>query len=516
MTKEQKRKIERLLNNSIDSLTPNELIEKLEEVISKLEPNIILLSDAYKYSHPDFYTEGLTYLKSYLESRGGRFSETVMFGTQYIVKKFFVGQVLSTNMIDEADKKLNSENGTFNGVQIFPKEKWLKLLDKHNGVLPLKIRAVREGTVVPTKNVLLTIENTDDEFAWLTNFVESLILQIWYPITVATLSRECKKVVKDYLIETGTKPKDVEPLIQYIINNFGFRGVSSVESATIGGMAHYVNFLGCDDVIASDTLMKYYGAKYMYGKSIPATEHSICTIEGEEGELNTFKRCLTTHPSGVVACISDSYNIIRACETYWGTILKNEILQRNGTLVIRLDSGHPVQTIKRVMNILFDKFGYSKNDKGFKVLPPQVRIIQSDGVNYDSIIDIYNMFVEEKISAENMFLGMGGKLLQAGIDRDLFNFAIKACYGIINDRPVNIVKNPLEIDENGNTQVSFKKSKKGDVKLVTSKIDGSYRTITSDNTPDFDNYRDELVTIFENGILIVDDHINMIRERAIL
>lgn len=513
LNRETRRLLLRFSNKSINNvMTKNAVIKALEKALQSIEPNLILLTDAYKYSHPKFYTPGLTKMISYLESRGGKFQETVMFGIQYILKKYLVGSVLSEYMVEEAEEKLNGENGVFGKDGSFSKEQWLKMIKKHDGKFPIRIKAVPEGTVIPVKNVLALIESTDDEFPWVTGFIESLFLEIWYPITVATLSREVKKVVVDYLIKTGANPVMIPTMVQFILNDFGFRGATSVESASIGGASHLVNFMGSDNVAGSDMLMKFYNTKTMWGKSIDATEHSICTMEGEDGELEVFKRVLQSKPKGLVACVSDSFDILRACMQYWGTDLRDIILAREGTLVIRPDSGDPVMTLKAVFKILFDKFGYTVNEKGFKVLPSQVRVIQGDGVNYDSIKAMYQALMEDGIAAENLVLGMGGKLLQAGIDRDLQNFAVKTCFAIINGKEVDIVKSPKEIDKDGNTKVSFKKSKKGMMKLVKTS-DGGYYTITSAEEG-YNEAKCELVTIFENGVLLVDDSIETIRQRA--
>ncbi len=508
-----RRILSRFSKKDINSIiTKDDIIDALEEALKSLEPNLILMSDAYKYSHHKFYTPGLTKMVSYLESRGGKFQETVMFGLQYIIKKYLAGQVLSEDMVYEADEKLNGENGVFGKDGSFSKEKWLRLVEKYDGVLPLIIKAVPEGTVIPVKNVLAMIESTDEEFAWLVGFIESLFLQIWYPITVATLSREVKKIVVKYLIKTGADPKAIPMITQFVLNDFGFRGVSSVESASIGGAAHLVNFMGSDTIVGSDMLMKYYNTKTMWGKSIDATEHSIMTMEGEEGESNVIRRILKTKTTGYVACVSDSYNILRTCKSYYGEMFKDIILSRDGVFVVRPDSGDPVATLKAVFKILFEHFGYTKNSKGFKVLPPQIRVIQGDGVNYDSIIDMYEALMKEGIASENLVLGMGGKLLQAGIDRDTQNFAVKACYAIINGKGVDIIKSPTELDANGNVKVSFKKSKKGLLKLVKTS-DGGYVTLTSADKG-YDEAKDELVKIFENGKLLIDDNIENIRQRA--
>lgn len=453
--------------------------------------NLILLADAYKYAHHKFYYPGTTQIYSYLESRGGIFDETVFFGLQYFLKEYLAGQAFTQQDIDEADGFLKQ---VFGRDDVFDRNKFQYILDKYNGHLPIKIKAVAEGTAVPTHNVLMTIENTDPECYWLTNFLETLLMQVWYPCTVATLSNQIKKIVTQYYSETATEGSEAG--IDFVLNDFGFRGVSSVESAKIGGAAHLLNFSGSDTLAGSHMAIQYYNAQKVYGLSIPATEHSICTLLGKKGELEIFKHVLRSFPTGVIACVSDSYNIFRACEEYWGTELRDEILARKGTLVIRPDSGDPVMTLLKIFEILFEKFGFTINAKGYKVLPPQVRVIQGDGVNYNEIKVIYEALKQNDISAENLVLGMGGALLQK-VDRDTQKFALKCSSAIINGEQVNVEKNPTEMDAQGNITPSFKKSKGGRLKLV--KTDAGLKTTNEQAEPDL---QDQLQTVFENGQLI--------------
>jgi len=453
--------------------------------------NLILLADAYKYAHHKLYYPGTTQIYSYLESRGGMFNETIFFGLQYFLKEYLQGSAFTQQDLDEADGFLQQ---VFGRDDVFDKNKFQYILDKYNGHLPVKIKAVAEGTAVPTSNVLMTIENTDPECYWLTNFLETLLMQVWYPCTVATLSNQIRKVITRFYKETATEGGEAG--IDFVLNDFGFRGVGSVESAKIGGAAHLINFSGSDNLAGSGMAIKYYGAQKVYGLSIPATEHSICTLLGREGELEVFKHVIRTFPTGTIACVSDSYNIFKACKEYWGTELRDEILNRKGTLVIRPDSGDPIMTLLAIFEILFSKFGFTTNAKGYKVLPTQVRVIQGDGVNYEAIIDIYEALKSNGISAENLVLGMGGALLQK-VDRDTQKFALKCSSAIINGEEVDVEKNPTEMDEHGNITASFKKSKGGRLKLV--KINGIFKTVIEHKHPELAN---ELHTVFENGELV--------------
>lgn len=465
--------------------------------------NLVLLADAYKYSHHKLYYPGTTQIYSYLESRGGKFDNTVFYGLQYFLKEYIAGQAFTQQDLDEAAAFMPQ---VFGRDDVFDKSKFQYILDKYNGYLPVRIKAVPEGTAVPVSNAMLTIENTDPECFWLTNFLETLIMQVWYPCTVATVSREVKKVVTQYFVETATE--GAEAGIDFVLNDFGFRGVSSVESAGLGGSAHLINFNGSDTIAASIFAKDYYKAQRAYGLSIPATEHSICTLLGKEGELQIFKHVLDTFPTGIVACVSDSYNIFRACEEYWGENLKAQILEREGTLVIRPDSGDPIQTLLAIYKVLFEKFGFTVNSKGYKVLPPKIRVIQGDGVNYDSIKDIYAALKNEGISAENLVLGMGGALLQK-VDRDTQKFAIKCSYAKMNGKDVIVQKSPTEMDENGKITESFKKSKAGRLKLV--KTEAGFITVQAHEYPELE---DQMVTVFENGKLTKEYTFEEVRENA--
>lgn len=495
-------------------------IEELQSLIAKAldKPyNLVLLGDAYKYSHHKFYEDNTSLVYSYMESRGGRFSETVFYGLEMFMKEFIEGVAITQEELEEAYEYLGTKYGVFGREDVFDKSKFQYIIDVHGGRLPVRIKAVPEGSIVGVKNVLVTIENTDPNCYWLTNFLETIMMQIWYPITVATLSHEVKKIVREYFEKTSDLPSDImDTAIEFVLNDFGFRGVSSVQSAGIGGSAHLVSFMGSDTTYASKKIIENYNTDTVFGLSVPATEHSIMTMRGEKGEVEMMKRVLMKYPTGIVACVSDSYHILRACSKYWGEDLKELILSRPATpgnqLVIRPDSGHVVNTLKAVFEILFDKFGYTVNSKGFKVLPPQVRVIQGDGVNIGSIAEIYEELYRLGISAENIVFGMGGKLLQANIDRDTQNFATKACFAIVDGEERDLVKSPTEVDENGNLTPSFKKSKQGRLKLVKNE-DGTYRTVTSRDA-DFDTVKDELVTVFENGKILVEYTFEEIRARV--
>lgn len=466
--------------------------------------NILLLSDAYKYSHHKFYHPGTESIYSYLESRGGLFSETVFFGLQYFLQEYLTKPFTKADL-DEAEQVLG---GVFGRGDVFDRSRFEYILQEHSGYFPVRIRAVAEGSVIPVHQALMTIENTDPKCAWVTNFLETLLLQVWYPITVATLSREVRKVCRHFLEKNSEQQAD-----DFMLNDFGFRGVSSVESAGLGGAAHLVNFRGSDTVAGSVLIRRHYHTDIIYGCSVPATEHSICTQEGEAGEVAVLKRVLDAYPNGLIACVSDSYDIFRACREYWGDTLRDKVLQRDGCLVIRPDSGDPVRTLLAVFDILFEQFGATVNAKGCKVLPPQVRVIQGDGINLDSLRHILEALDAAGIAAENISFGMGGKLLQ-GVNRDTQNFAIKCSYTQIDGQGHSVVKHPVEMDAEGALRRSFKRSKAGRLVLRRHQGTGEYQTFTASEVHAPAWSEDLLLPIFENGKMLHTWTFEEVRERA--
>ncbi len=439
--------------------------------------NIILDTDSYKVSHYLQYPKDTEIVYSYYESRGGRFQNVIFYGLQYYIKEYLTGKVITQEKIQEAKELLSNH---FQSGSIFNEKAWTRLLEKHNGHLPIRIKAVPEGSRIPYKNVMMTIENTDPEFFWLTNYLETLLSRVWYPSTVATYSHEIKNVVKGFYEKTS----DTMDGIDFKLHDFGSRGVSSSETAAIGGSAHLINFMGTDNLISMRLLNNYYSASSNSGYSIPASEHS--TITSWDDELEAYRNMLESYPTGLVACVSDSYDIYNACANLWGTELKDEILNRDGTLIIRPDSGNPEVVTLKIINILGDKFGYTYNSKGFKVLNPKIRIIQGDGIDLAMIKDILGNYLINGWSAENITFGSGGGLLQKH-DRDTQKFAIKCSAIRRSGKWYDVFKDP--ITDKGKT------SKKGRLQLIRS--DDGFKSVRKDSSN-----VDLLETVFEDGVLI--------------
>jgi nicotinamide phosphoribosyltransferase len=413
----------------------------------KLAKNLILNTDSYKVSMFKQYPAGTTGVYSYIESRGGRYDRTVFFGLQAFIKEYLLCPITQAD-IDIADEILTAHGEPFNRAG------WQYILDKHNGYLPVVIRAVPEGTVVPVRNVLATIENTDPECFWLTTWLETALLRaVWYGTTVATQSWTIKQVILDYLERTGD-PNTID----FKLHDFGARGVSSLESAGIGGAAHLVNFMGTDTISGILFAREYYNAG-IAGFSIPAMEHSTVTSWGREGEVDAYRNMLNQYarPGSVLAVVSDSYDIYNAASKLWGEELRQQVIDSGATVVIRPDSGDPVDVNRKLIEILGSKFGYTTNAKGFKVLN-NVRLIQGDGINELTVRSILGAFMAMGWSADNIAFGMGGALLQI-VDRDTQKFAMKASSACINGEWRDVVKDPITD--------SGKKSKAGRVTLWT-------------------------------------------------
>lgn len=441
--------------------------------------NILVLSDSYKVTHWPQLETGTTRIFSYLESRGGRFPTITFFGLQYFINKYLTGKVVTDRKIKQA-KKYFAEH--FGSDKMFNEAGWKYIVNVHNGKLPVVIRAVREGTVIGTSQVLVTIENTDDNCAWLTNYLESLLLQVWYPSTVATQSREMKKVILKYLEETGDPS-----LIDFKLHDFGLRGSTSIESSAIGGAAHLTNFKGTDTFPAIVLARQYY-FENMAGFSIPAAEHSTITSWGRDRESEAYKNMLVQFPTGLVAVVSDSYDIFHACKEIWGKELKDLVMSRDGTLVIRPDSGNPQEILPRILDILGEAFGFSYNAKGYKVLDSHVRIIQGDGIDYYAIDDILGTLKFRGWSADNIAFGSGGGLLQV-VNRDTQKFAFKCSAVKVNGQWRDVMKSP--VTDPG------KRSKTGRLALITE--DGEKKTVTQEYA-EANGFENELIRVFENGI----------------
>lgn len=465
--------------------------------------NLILKTDSYKISHFLQYPANADRVHSYAESRGGAFPVTVVAGIQAFVKKYLTTPI-TTKDIDEAEliAKLH-------GFPDFNRAMWERIVNVYGGKLPVVIKAVPEGTVVPTKNVLVTIENTDPECAALTSYLETALLRgLWYPTTVATLSYHMKQIIRRYMDET-VDDDVIDGAMPFKLHDFGARGVSSGESAELGGLAHLINFVGTDTVEALVAANKYYNvditkAEEMPGFSIPAAEHSTITSWGREGERDAFQNMLNAYgrPGSLLAVVSDSYDIYNACSKIWGEDLREKVIASGATVVVRPDSGYPPEVVLKCLELLGEKFGTTTNSKGFKMLN-HVRVIQGDGIDLEMLEEILRVVKEAGWSADNLAFGCGGGLLQK-VDRDTLKFALKCSAMRVDGQWKDVYKDP--VTDPG------KVSKKGRQMLFWDKRDKVY--VSGVDVKQASRFEPVLRTVFMNGKVMVDEHLSTIRERA--
>jgi nicotinamide phosphoribosyltransferase len=434
--------------------------------------SLVFKTDSYKVSHWLQFPEDVKKTFYYIESRS----------KNEIIKFFGLQAILKKNLFDiptKEDVEMADKFWTAHGLP-FNKEGWLKLVDL--GYYPLEIKAIPEGSIIPTGNVLVTITNTVDGFEWLPGWFETLLLQVWYPITVCTKSYQCKKVIEYFLDKTGDPS-----LINFKLHDFGYRGVSSQESAELGGMAHLVNFMGTDTVAGIFAAQKYYNTDEMIGFSIPAAEHSTMTAWGKENEVNAYKNMLNkfAKKNALVAVVSDSYDLENAVENIWGKELKEQVLESGATIVIRPDSGEPKDIVLRTLEQLDKLFGYTLNKKSYKVLNPAVRVIQGDGIG--SAKDIYDILLnmeKNRYSTDNIAFGMGGGLLQQ-VNRDTRKFAMKCSAVQLKDNTwKDVFKCPKDAE--------WKKSKAGRLVLTS-----NMKTVRMEESNE-----NILETVFKNGEMV--------------
>jgi nicotinamide phosphoribosyltransferase len=461
--------------------------------------NLALATDSYKLNHWNQYPPNTQTVYSYLESRpGAAHPYTVFFGLQYILKHYLEGGI-SWDDLAEASELAAAH---FGAPGRFNYQAWSALKSKYGNKLPLRLKAVAEGSVIPTGNVLLTVENTDPDFFWLTNYVESLLLHVWYPTTVATRSRAVKQMLSNYLDETSTGDKSGLP---FMLHDFGYRGVSSHESAMIGGAAHLVNFVGTDTLPAMLFAKKYYDASYdTLAFSVPATEHSVMTAMGEDGEHSVIDRLLDEYPAGILSVVNDSYNYQRHVD-WLCTDFKDRILAREGVFVTRPDSTPtgmtPADVVIDIANRFWHAFGGETNAKGYKVLDPHVRILWGDGIEPDGIESILKGLAFHSFSAENMAtFGMGGGLLQK-VNRDTEHMSIKSSAQERDGVWYDISKS-----------APGKFSKAGKLALI--ERDGTIQTVPWSKLGH--QPHDLLQTVFENGEIVKTYTFDEVRANAAL
>lgn len=474
-------------------------------MLQRKPSNSILVNvDSYKVSMPPQYPPGTTNVFSYIEPRGGMYDKAVFFGLQGFLKEYLVRPITKED-VDYAEMFWAIHGEPFDRVP------WDLVVDKYKGNLPVVIKAVKEGSVVPVKNVLVTVELTQEAedadgeiLRGIVTWLETSVLRaVWYGTTVATRSWNIKQVIKKWLDTSG----DLSGL-PFKLHDFGSRGVSSYESNAIASGAHLINFMGTDSPQGIIYLNENYGAPLnSIGFSIPATEHSTITAWLKAAEEVAFRNMLKLYgkPGAILAVVSDSYDILNACRIW--VRMKDEIVKSGATVVIRPDSGDPIVVIKAMLAIL--EHGYTDkatgtvwpgfdtefNSKGYKLLK-QIRVIWGDGINQLIIESILRTMVGVYGWSADMFaFGMGGALLQ-GLDRDTMQWAMKCSAAKVDGVWRDVFKDP--VTDPG------KKSKKGRLALYKN-LDGTYYTGAEDWLPN------QLEVVFENGELKRDQTLAEIR-----
>ena len=463
-----------------------------------IENNICLLTDSYKLTHHYLYPKGTEKIYSYLESRtGAEFNKTIFYGLQYILKKYLVGNVVSEEKVLEAEKLVDAHIAP----GIFNTDDWMYIARELDGKLPIEIKAVAEGSPVNVGNVLMTVENTDKRAYWLPNYLESLLLQVWYPSTIATLSAEVKKLCNFYLDVTGSSKDN----LNFMLHDFGYRGASSTESSRLAGSAHLLSFSGTDTVPSLAIPANYYNTYEIQGFSVQATEHSVMTAMGPDGEMEQAINVVQNAHDGILSIVIDSYNYKNFLENACikGHALNDEINNflnkaEGNKVVFRPDSGEPISTTIDCLEIIEKGFGTHKTDKGYKIFNENIGLLWGDGLDYQKIRDILFGIKAQGWAAENLIFGMGGGLHTA-VNRDTQRNAFKCSAQLREGKWIDIFKKPLD---------TSKKSKKGRLKLLVND-NFEYKTVPIESEGE-----DQLRTVFKNGELLIDDSFEDIKKRT--
>lgn len=438
--------------------TNDTIIPKREHFIKK-DPNPLLLTDFYKVGHIFQYPKGTEFVYSNWTARKSRIpgvDHMMFFGLQMFCQRVLIdyfNEHFFKKPIDEVlgEYKRVISNTTGDLASYKHVEDLHKL-----GYLPIKIKAVKEGTLVPMRVPCVTVLNTLPEFYWVTNWVESLFsAEVWKMSTNATIAYHYRLLLEKYAKETGIDPA----FVQWQGHDFSFRGMDGWDSAQRSGMAHLLSFTGTDTIPAITALEYYYGAdvtKELVGGSVPATEHSVMCSGGKGSEIETFRRLITeVYPKGIVSIVSDTWDLWKVCTEYLSA-LKSEVLARDGKVVIRPDSGDPELIIcgnpngtseaerKGVVECLWDIFGGTITDKGYKLLDSHIGVIYGDSITLERCRGIAEGLAAKGFASQTV-LGIGSYTYQCNT-RDTFGLAMKATYVEINGTAIDIFKDPVTDD----------------------------------------------------------------------
>jgi nicotinamide phosphoribosyltransferase len=504
--------------------------------------NPLLLTDGYKTGHHQQYPKGTTLVYSNFTPRSNKYGpkgadKVVSFGQQMIMKQIheaFHTEFFSKpkdEVCGEMKKELSLYLGTDYDVTHFE-----QLHDL--GYLPINVKAIEEGTLVPIKVPVLTIYNTHPDFYWVTNYLETIISNLlWKPMTSATIAHTYRKVLTKWQEKTDSEKAW---FIDWQGHDFSMRGMDSIEATTASGLGHLTSFLGTDSLPAIGGARKYYGETEFVGGSVNATEHSVMCAGSKDDEIGTFRRLLQTYPKGILSIVSDTWDLWKVCTEHIVT-LKEEILARDGKLVIRPDSGDPVEILcgdptnsvytddlptdsesarrKGVIELLWDVFGGTTNEQGYKVLDSHIGAIYGDSITIDRANEICARLEAKGFASTNVVLGIGSFTYQYNT-RDTFGFAMKATYveleeisGVsIGEVGTMDVKNIIgrEIFKDPITDDGTKKSATG-LLHVTKHNENGYMLV--DKVSWETEANGELQTIYKNGEFYNQTTLTEIRNR---
>lgn len=480
--------------------------------MKNLNVNFILNADSYKNNHEGMLKAGLVSFESNIIPRKPSKYAThiTVVGMQYFLKMYLDIRITMED-IDEAEEEITAMGMTFD------RSRWEYIVEKYDGKIPLQIRAVPEGTVVPVGCPVARVISTDPKVLFLVSYIETQIQRgVWFPSTVASNARSIKEVLQETMLRHAGHKN-----VAFHLHNFGDRGASSNESAILAGMAHAVYFDGSDCMQANRNIKHWYNTKTNYLSSVDATEHSVTCSNSDAENRDDFnmaikavrlweQKVLSSAAVKVLSVVIDTYDAYRFTREYIGSKLKRtiqEIGASGGRLVLRPDSGNAVTMPIEIIEILMEKFGYTVNQFGYRVLPSYIGVIQGDGINEDSIREIIALLDEKKISLENIVFGMGGKLVHPPKGRDTYSFAMKGTSQTTeNGIEEDLFKDPI-------TDVG-KQSLKGKVTTFKCKQSGKIfhdRISLLDVNPFIE---DMMVDVYVNGVLMNESTFDEVRERA--
>lgn len=502
--------------------------------VNTLLINAMLLTDGYKLGHKTMYPKGLTKLYSNFTPRANKHfpdadKGAVVFGIQYFVKHYLVDEFNKNFFNRPKDEVVNEYRELlegFLGHDVAEKIGTDHIAALHKlGYLPIKIKALPEGTYCPLQVPMLTITNTHKDFAWLTNYLETLLsTALWKPVNAATTADVFKRELIRHAMKTGYFNEADMSNLGFSCHDFSMRGMSGVEDAAVNGMGHLTSFCGSETVPAIIAASYYYGAKYNCAGTIPATEHSIeCAnavgMDGVPDDEAYFKEMLSRFPDGFISIVADGFD-------YWNFIgkivpkYKEQIMARNGRVVIRPDSGDPVKIIcgdpeatdplvrMGSYEFLLKTFGGRLNSKGYMELDPHVGLIYGDAINIKRQREIYKLLEEKGIAATNLVLGIGSFTYNCAT-RDGLGLAMKATYCEIDGVGKEIFKDPKTVTASGMT----KKSLRGLIAVKFAKDGGIVAVDQVTPEEEADESTNLLQTVFEDGKIVRETTLDEIRKR---